>query len=166
MKRTFLVLFALIFLMCGCKSKEVKMKTNGIKFTANVSYGNEKYELDVKIVKDGQIECKLKSPNSMNGTKFTITNETVTVDYLGLTFQKELKDLPFGNAVSLLFKALDDIKSKTATEKNGNYYIYGKVGNSKYEFAASPSGLPLSLSFPNEKISMEFKNLTLVKNGK
>lgn len=155
---------AVLVVLCGCKAqKSVKIRTEHLSFSCNVSYANEKYCFDVKTTKNGVYDCALTAPDDLKGMAFTLSGEKVTVKYSGMEIEKNLNDIPYGNMIGLFYDVMKKSNGKTAAEKDKNYCLSGKIKNSEYRLYVSPSGLPMSLEFPNEKIYMEFNNLTLVK---
>ena len=152
-------------MLCGCASKEKpKLKTESLSFGLNASYDGEKYFFDVKTFKDGEMDCVITSPGLLNGMQFVVKGDNAIIDYKGLKIRKKLSDIPFGNAVSLFNSALKDAAEKPSAEIDGKNIVSGCVSGIDYVMEITGSGLPLTLSFEQEKIFFEFVKLTLVNS--
>lgn len=165
MKKAFAVLFAVVLFLCGCgEAEKVPIRIGNTEFSAIVTQYNERYTVDIKTDKKlNNIKGKIKTPENLNGVEFTVSGETLNIDYNGLSIKKDIDELPKDNIPVLVFKAIKSANGKNAVCEDGNYTFNGSIGNEKYTLSASPSGMPLLLKFKNNGIKMEFRNLTLVK---
>ena len=87
MKRFLCALFCLV-LLCGCSgsSKTVTPVLSGISFTAKVSFYNEYYECETVIDTDGAMRISVLSPADISGMRLIFSNDSVTAEYMGLTY--------------------------------------------------------------------------------
>ena len=165
MKRFLGIFFVLMFLLCGCASKEsLKPKTESLSFGLNVSYDGEKYSFDVKTFKNGELECAVNSPETLGGMRIVVRGDDAIIDYKGIKIKKKLSDIPFGNAVSLFSAALKDASEKPALNVDGKNIVSGNVSGIDYVMEITKAGLPVTLDFRQEKIFFEFVKLTLVND--
>ena len=168
MKRAVISVLMILMLLCGC-SKNTKTSTpvtKGISFTADVTYYNENYTCDVDVNEEGIMSAKVTYPEELKGVSLRFDGETVTAEYLGLTYTLKTDTMPLGNVALSIYKVFTDVTEKglMAEQNEGNCIIENEVNGEKYEFTFSPSGLPLELKIPDKEFQVVFNNVTIKKD--
>lgn len=157
----------LLMLLCACSGeRQVTPVTRGISFTAVIRYYNESYECEVEVDDECCAVVKLTEPADLSGLKFICKGESLTAEYLGLSYTPDVESMPSGAVVKTVYGILRDCSADNASaeEEDGNYSFHGKVDDCAYTVMLAPSGLPLSAQIPDESYTVEFKNVTVGNN--
>ena len=159
-----LVLFMVLLIGCG-KKAEISPIVNGISFTAEIKYNGKNYSVDTVTSKEGEMSAVVKKPESLAGMKISFDGETVKTEYLGLCYEQNINDVKQNNAALVLFDVLSAVNNGENAVKSdsGNYTLKKKKNGIEYELTVSPTGLPVSLVFPDNDITVEFLNTTVLE---
>ena len=165
MRKILVCVIVLLLLLCGCDSqKETEPLVSGIKFLAKITYYNEQYECDTVISDEGKMQLTVNSPDTLKGLKIYMSDGKVTAEYLGITYEPKLDNMPFASISKTVYMIITQIKKDNIKAKsdNSNCKICRKCDGRDYEFTFSPSGLPILLTVVNESYKIEFSNVTVV----
>ena len=164
--KTISAIFVILVFLCGCSAKkEVKITSSPMSFDCIIERADEKYAVSVKTSKNADtVTAKIDSPENLNSLKYTLENGVLFTEFMDINITRDIEDAPEDNAVISLLRTVKDFCGKPTVEnKDGNYEYSGKTDVSEYRVAVSPSGLPLGIKTVSSGITVEIKNLTLVK---
>lgn len=159
----FLIMMLAVFL-CSCTEKEVAPVLDGLRFTANINYYNEKYVSDVS-VSDNRMSFTVLSPEDLSGLKLDFNGDKVTAEYMGLKYEPKTESMPVGNVAQKIYGAIEDVigKGNLKCKKGNNVEYNGRINGKSYKFTFSPSGLPIGIQMPDDSFSVAFENIKLTK---
>ena len=162
MKKIISVLLA-IFCLCSCSGGQITPKLTELSFTAELSYYNELYVMDAKILKDATLVAEMKEPEALEGLTLTVTSKGITAEYLGLTYTANEATLPFSSTVFAFYLPLLNVINtpEAAVDKDGT--LTGEVEGLKYSLTFSPTGLPQMLELKEKRLSVRFYNTEIIK---
>ena len=165
MKKIICLLVPLI-LLCSCgKKSEVKPILTGISFEAEIVYYNENYSCQCDISGEGVLTAKITEPEILKDFTLRVSKDTITADYLGITYTPTENNMPFSGVVDSFYKAIGECVERelTATFSNNQYTVKGDKESLGYTLYLSPTGLPQKLLLPDESFSVNFYNVTIEK---
>ena len=162
MKKIISVLICLICL-CACSSLQTKPILTEISFTAEITYYNEVYTLEAQMLKDATLVATIIEPEELKGLTLTVTKETITAEYLGLTYKANEATLPFSKTVLDTYLPLLNIINTPNIVANSEGVITGETENQKYSLTISPTGLPQTLELKDKRFTVRFYNTKINK---
>lgn len=156
--------FLIIFILAGCKAeKQTAVQLFGLSFDCKASYNGGTVAGNIKAYGGGVFSFTLSEPQLISGTEVKYDGETVTINYLGLSYSPQLP-LPADDTNTVLNTVIATAAGgKTAKLCEDKYILEDKAGDLAYTLTVTESGLPLSLSVPDAGLSAEFSNVTLIK---
>ena len=163
MKKTLVVVFILVIVLCGCsEKKKITPKVNNISFVAEITYYNEKITLKTSFDAKGNMKATVLKPEDFKSLEFDFKDDKVTAQFLGLTYTPQTGNLSVNHAAKIIYDAFRDAeKHSEITIKNGeNCQIKGE----SYVLEFSPAGLPLSLELKNNGYKAIFNELRVLSN--
>ena len=136
-----------------------------MSFDCLIKMEDESYTVNVKASKNADtIAASVTSPENLKDLKYVFENCVLTTEYKGINTTADIKETPEDNAVILVLKVIKDAAGKpTVGNKDGNFEYSGNLNGIEYNMSVSPSGLPLGINIGQSRITVEIKNLTLVK---
>lgn len=148
---------------CGRKS-DVSPVLTGVSFTAEMVYYNETYSCDCTLSPDGVLHARVTEPEMLEGFSLTVDRESVTADYLGISYTPSPGNMPFSSVIEGFYEALCAIADSgaTATVSGNEYTVHGGEGASGYTLTVAPTGLPIKLTLPDDRFTVNFYNVTLL----
>lgn len=165
MKRFLCALFCLV-LLCGCSGsiKTVTPVLSGISFTAKVSFYNEYYECETVIDTDGAMRISVLSPADISGMRLIFSNDSVTAEYMGLTYTPKTESLPVGSVAQTFYGIIKDLSAKETIpiKANENCIYEGRINERAYSFCFAPSGLPLYIEIPDNSFRIDFSGVKIL----
>lgn len=162
MKKLFCIVIMLITL-CGCGSENrIVPVLKGIAFDASVDFNGEKFAYTAEICDDGSMSAYLTDPTELSGMTIKFDDGDITAEYMGLDYEAKLNAFPQGNIVKIVYDVFcNSEKGECFTADGENCRAEGKTGGKNYLFDLAPSGLPLSLEFPDDDIKIIFNNVKI-----
>ena len=131
-------------------------------FVAEINYDDAQYVCDVEVLKDS-LNLVVVEPDEINGLILKVDKNDFTAQYKGISYAPDFNNMPQSAVIQILYSIISDIKNKSIEFSDENGVIEGKVNSCEYEFAFSPSGLPLTLEIDDIDLKIEFKNVVLKK---
>lgn len=152
------VIICLLASLCGCAKDNAKTAvTSGITFNADIEYGDKEYSLNCEINDNGALHATVIKPDTIKGMEISADNKNVSVEYMGLRYEKSLTGFPAGNAVTILLSTLRDI----SVSNNADAVKQGNTKGYDYEFSFDEKGLPEKLSVSLLKLTITFNNVEI-----
>lgn len=149
--------------LCGCKGKSNTMPVlNGITFDADITYYNEAYKGSCSLL-NGVFKFTVSEPELLSGYTLTFDGDSVTAEYLGITYTPNKSNMPFSSVAGEIYQKLTEIinSSDAAVKSGDSYVIEGGQGRDAYKLYISSVGIPLSLEIPDERFTVYFYNSTI-----
>lgn len=167
MKRCFGILLAVtaaLFCLCGCgKKTTIQPITDGFTARATIRYK----EMDVKgqfsCGNDGRVTMVFTEPSSLDGVTLGWTGDRMQMQLGGMSIEVQEDSMPDGGLIRCLVQVLSDVESKKGKQDGGDYVIQGEAEGKSYTLVCdAKTGLPKSLSVPDEKLTAEFSQVTVL----
>lgn len=164
MRKIALLMFAIVFLLCGCNmQKTVSPVTKGIKFTLNITCGETKYNIAAHIDKGGCMEAVVNSPKEIKGMKITSNRFETLSEFKNLKYTYNEDEFSGDNYIIMVYNILSSLENKKLSFKNGeNCVLNGSFSGEKYIFVFSPSGLPIELNMDSKDLKAEFNDIGII----
>ena len=159
MKKILSVLLV-IMLLCSCSGGEITPHLCGIGFKAEMTYYNESYAFLGELSENGTLKAEITAPEELSELVITISHDSTTVNYKGLTYTPVEGTMPFSAMLEDFYNPIKAvIDSGLTADKNGKLTVGS--GTDKAEFTLSPTGLPQKLELPDERFSVTFYNVSV-----
>lgn len=168
MKRSVFVLSAvlLISLLSGCTRNHpdnaVSPVTNGFTCEAVIRYHELELQGQLSRHSDGKLLMAFTAPKSLNGIALGWDGTHMTMELGGMSVDVPTEKVPQGALIQRLLQVL------CATHTNGTvtdegYVVAGEIEGQPYTLVCNPdTGLPCSLSLPEEELDAVFSNASIL----
>lgn len=161
-KLVFCVVFVLLLCCCG-RQTGVKPQLTDITFEAETDYDGIKYLCSVQTDSELNMEITVNSPQELSGMVIKLSDDTLTVEYKGMTYIPKNGEQINGIVKNLYSAITDSADEKTVYKDGNNCVISGDTDGLKYDFTFSPTGLPLYLNM-GDGFCINFNNVTIREN--
>ena len=167
MKRFFGTLAAFtaaLLCLCSCgKKTTIDPITDGFTAQATIRYK----EMDVKgqfsCSSDGRVTMVFSEPKSLDGVTLGWTGEQMQMQLGGMSIAVAEDSMPDGGLIRCLVQVLSNVESKKGKQDGADYVISGKAEDKAYTLVCdADTGLPKSLSVPDENLTVEFSQVTVL----
>ncbi len=167
MKRVFgrlAVITVALLCLCSCgKKTTIDPITDGFTAQANIRYK----EMDVKgqfsCSTDGRVTMVFTEPKSLDGVTLGWTGTQMQMQLGGMAIAVAEDSMPDGGLIRCLVQVLSHVEPKKGKQDGGNYVITGEAEGKAYTLVCdAATGLPKSLSVPDENLTAEFSQVTLL----
>ena len=165
MKRIFgkltVVTMALLCL-CGCgKKTAIQPITDGFTAQATIRYK----EMDVKgqfsCSTDGRVTMVFTEPKSLDGVTLGWNGTQMQMQLGGMAIEVAEERMPDGGLIRCLTRVLSHVESQKGEQDGNDYVIRGEAEGKAYTLVCdAQTGLPKSLSVPDEHLTAEFTQVT------
>lgn len=158
------VAIALSVVGCREKSTDIIPLINGITFNGDVTYYNEYCECLVAVLKNGNMNIEVTSPDTIKGMSLEFIDEQIILKYNGQEQTYNSSSMPQGMAFTYIYDIFRDISggNNTVTENNDNYFISGTTKECDYKLYVGATGLPIKIEEFKNGLTVNFKNVTLI----
>ncbi|MBQ3203074.1 MAG: hypothetical protein IJB36_05475 [Clostridia bacterium] len=167
MKRFFGMLLAVIsalLCLCGCgKKTTIEPITDGFTAQATIRYK----EMDVKgqftCSTDGRVTMVFTEPKSLDGVTLGWTGTQMQMQLGGMAIAVAEDSMPDGGLIRCLVQVLSNVGSKKGKQDGKDYVISGEAEGKGYTLVCdAETGLPKSLSVPDEQLTAAFSQVTVL----
>lgn len=169
MRKTFcLIILLLVFTLCGCnkKSSQTVAVSQGLSFTAEISYASQKYKFRVQIpdIQDTTIETVY--PERLKGTFYKFSGSEANVSCKELNYKINISDLPKVSPITFIYEIYSDINANDyeVSFENDEFYISGESENYSYNLFLGRTGLPIKIEDNENNISAVITEATIINN--
>lgn len=138
--------------LCSCSStsssKPVTLSGNQA-LSAKIQDGDKAYECTLKRGENGTWECRFMKPDTIKGMTMTLSGEVCSLEFIGMKYEAERKDIPKYSAVSLITTAADKLigKKDISCEKETD------SKTCKYTESGKVQGMEFSAEIKSEKLT-------------
>ena len=167
MKRVFgklLAVTAALLCLCGCgKETAIEPITDGFTAQATIRYK----EMDVKgqltCGDDGRVTMVFTEPKSLDGVTLGWTGTQMQMQLGGMSIAVAEDSMPDGGLIRCLAQVLSGVEPKKGEKDGKDYVIRGDAEGTAYTLVCdAATGLPTSLSVPDESLTAEFTQVTVL----
>jgi len=166
LKRILSLVFSLVFL-CGCAgtAANVKPVLTGITFETKLTFYNEVFCCSGQMSKEGVLTLTVNEPETIKGMKLTVEKESLTAEFLGLTYSPKTEKLPFAGVAEVLYSAISDAvyRNPQVKTQDNTFFIESAENDKYYKIALTESGFPISAEIPSAALTAEFSNVSIMK---
>ncbi len=167
MKRFFgklLAVTAALLCLCGCgKEAAIEPITDGFTAQATIRYK----EMDVKgqftCGDDGRVTMVFTEPKSLDGVSLGWTGTQMQMRLGGMSIAVAEDSMPDGGLIRCLAQVLSGVEPKKGKKDGKDYVIQSDAEGTAYTLVCdAATGLPKSLSVPDEGLTAEFSQVTVL----
>ena len=167
MKRIFgilLVLVTVLLCLSGCgKKTTIEPITDGFTAQATIRYK----EMDVKgqftCSTDGRVTMVFTEPKSLDGVTLGWTGTQMQMQLGGMAIAVAEDSMPDGGLIRCLVEVLSNVEPKQGKQDGKDYVISGEAEGKAYTLVCdAETGLPKSLSVPDENLTATFTEVTVL----
>lgn len=128
--------------------------------TANIKYNDMTVVATIDKTASGETTVSFSQPEMLNTLSFTVKNDDIKVNYLGMTFHIDPNNLDSSMLVSTLVNAFNSVgsgKGISATVKDNAISVVGDTEKAKFEMVFDKeNGNAISLDVPSIGLKAEF----------
>lgn len=155
---------------CSSVTGEKGSVPNGLAegFKADVSIDLDELDAEGALRRygNGMWDIEFTSPNTLSGVKLSFDEGNAEASYKGLKFTVPQSALPVKAMMLNLIEAVDGYSNEselTGKEEDGNIELSGSLEGGDYVLTVDKQGRIVSFEMPNNKLDMEFENVTSVQ---
>lgn len=162
MRKIFLLLFCVI-LFCGCsKNTTVKPQTRNLEFTVTTKIKKQEYIFKAESDSLSNLTLTLKKPENLKGLTLKFADETCELEFLEIKKEFPFENLEKESPIKIFYEGFLKAKNTENLEySNDQYYFDYRLGDNKFRFHFSQSGLPLSIIGQNNDIKIIISSLKI-----
>ena len=150
------VLAAVILTLCGCQKPAPQPDTDGFTCRATVRYREMDVEGTLTCTEDGKMTLNFTLPKSLYGVTLGFDGKEMSMGLGGMDMTVPAEKIPQSALLICLLRTLS-APHPEATETEEGLVIRGEAEQTPYVLVCDPaSGLPRSLSVPNEELEAVF----------
>ena len=165
MKRFFgilLVSVTVLLCLCGCgKKTTIEPITDGFTAQATIRYKEMDVKGQVSCSTDGRVTMVFTEPKSLDGVTLGWNGTQMQMQLGGMSIEVAEERMPDGGLIRCLVQVLSDVEAKKGKQDGGDYVINGEAEGKAYTLICdAKTGLPKSLSVPDESLTATFSQVT------
>ncbi len=146
-------------------SEQLKNKTqqyeDSFKSTANIKYNGLDIKATIEKEQDGSTTVLFSSPETLKDLTFTVREDDIKVNYLGMEFHIDPNNLDSSMVVSMMIGVFNNLASNqgiTAKIENNAILIKGDTNDMQFEMTLDKTnGNALTLNIPQMGLFAEFE---------
>ena len=167
MKRIFGRLIALavaLLCLCGCSAKSnVNPITDGFTAQATMRYKEMDVAGQFSCSSDGRVNMVFSLPKSLDGVALGWNGSEMQMRLGGMTITVAEDSMPDGGLIRCLTRVLYTIRPKDGERDGADYVIRGTAEGVDYTLVCdAATGLPKTLSVPDEQLEVTFTDVTVL----
>lgn len=167
MKRVFgrlLAVTAALLCLCGCgKKAAIDPITDGFTARAAIRYKEMDVEGQFSCSADGRVNMVFSRPKSLDGVTLGWNGTEMQMQLGGMTIAVAEDSMPDGGLIRCLTEVLASVEPKQGKKAGTDYVISGEADGTAYTLVCdAETGLPRSLSVPDEDLTAEFSQVTVL----
>ena len=160
-----LAITAMVFLcLCGCGKKgDIQPVTDGFTAQTAIRYKDMDIQGQFSCSTDGRVNMVFSLPKSLDGVTLGWNGSEMQMGLGGMTITVSEDSMPDGGLIRCLTRVLAAVSPKGGKREGTDYVITGVVGDSSYTLVCdTATGLPKSLSVPDEQLEVTFSEVTVL----
>ena len=164
-----LVLLMALTLLCGCGAKgsggATDPITEGFSCRAAIRYGEMDIDARLTCTPEGKMTVAFALPKSLSGVTLGWDGTDMTMELGGISLAVPAEKVPESALIRCLVQVLSATHPAGSRTQEG-YVINGEVEGKAYALVCDPTtGLPVSLTVPEEGLEAAFTEAQLHKNA-
>lgn len=165
MKRLFgrlAVVATAMLCLCGCGEKTtIQPITDGFTAQAKIRYKEMDVQGQFSCSTDGRVTMVFAEPKSLDGVTLGWTGTQMQMQLGGMAIAVSEDSMPDGGLIRCLVQVLSNVDAKKGKKDGADYVIKGEAEGKAYTLVCdAETGLPKSLSVPDENLTAEFSQVT------
>ncbi len=152
---------AAMLMLVGCGAPQTTTPvTDGFTCHAAIQYREMAVEGTLASTQDGKLTLAFSLPKSLQGVTLGFDGTEMTMELGGMSLTLPTEKVPESALIRCLLGVLTAAHPKGSVTEEG-YVISGEAEGKAYALVCDPtSGLPLSLSVPEEELEAVFTDMT------
>ena len=150
--------------LCGCEKKTtIDPITDGFTARATIQYKEMAVQGQFSCSTDGRVSMVFSMPKSLDGVTLGWNGSEMQMQLGSMTLTVAEDRMPDGGLIRRLTDVLTAAKPQGGAVDGDDYVIRGEAEGVAYTFVCdAATGLPKSLSVPDENLTAEFSQVTLL----
>ena len=160
-----LAIVAMAFLcLCGCGKKgDIHPVTDGFTAQTAIRYKDMDIQGQLSCSTDGRVNMVFSLPKSLDGVTLGWNGSEMQMGLGGMTITVSEDSMPDGGLIRCLTRVLAAVSPGGGKSEGADYVITGVSGESSYTLVCDvATGLPKSLSVPEEQLEVIFSEVTVL----
>ncbi len=141
--------------------KATQEYSDTFKSTANIKYNNIEIKAEIERLPNGSTTVTFLSPDTVKDMSFTVAEDDIKVNYMGMEFHIDPNNLDSSMVVSMMIGVFNNIASGqgiTAKVEDNAIVLNGNNDNMQFEMTLDKqNGTALTLNIPSMGLSAEFE---------
>ncbi len=138
-----------------------KQYTDTFKSTANISYNGLDIKAVIEKLPDNSTTVTFLSPETLKNLNFTVSEDDIKVNYLGMEFHIDPNNLNSSMVVSMMIGVFNNLANNqgiNAKVENNAILISGNTNDMQFEMTLDKNnGNALTLNIPSMNFSANFE---------
>ena len=153
---------AALLCLCGCGTKStIQPITDGFTAQATIRYKEMDVAGQFSCSADGRVNMVFSLPKSLDGVTLGWNGSEMQMRLGGMTITVAEDSMPDGGLIRCLTRVLAAVEPAGGKKEGERYVIDGNADGTPYTLVCdAESGLPLSLSVPDEQLEVTFSDVT------
>ena len=150
--------------LCGCGEKNtIDPITDGFTAQAAIQYKEMEVEGEFSCSTDGRVSMVFSLPKSLDGVTLGWNGSEMQMQLGSMTLTVAEDRMPDGGLIRRLTDVLTAVRPKNGNREGEDYVIRGEAEGVSYTFVCdAETGLPKSLSVPDEGLTASFSQVTIL----
>lgn len=155
---------AALLCLCGCgKQTTIDPITDGFTAQAAIEYKGMDVQGQFSCSTDGRVTMVFSQPKSLDGVTLGWNGSEMQMRLGGMTITVAEDSMPDGGLIRCLTRVLSSVKPKEGEVDGTDYVICGEAEGTAYTLVCdAETGLPKSLSVPDEELTATFSQVTVL----
>ena len=155
---------AALLCLCGCGTKStIQPITDGFTAQATIRYKEMDVAGQFSCSADGRVNMVFSLPKSLDGVTLGWNGSEMQMRLGGMTITVAEDSMPDGGLIRCLTRVLAAVEPEGGKKEGERYVIDGNADGTLYTLVCdAESGLPLSLSVPDERLEVTFSDVTML----
>ena len=152
---------AALLCLCGCGTKStIQPITDGFTAQATIRYKEMDVAGQFSCSADGRVNMVFSLPKSLDGVTLGWNGSEMQMRLGGMTITVAEDSMPDGGLIRCLTRVLAAVEPTGGKKEGERYVIDGNADGTPYTLVCdAESGLPLSLSVPDEQLEVTFSDV-------
>ena len=150
--------------LCGCgKSDGIDPITDGFSAQATICYKEMEVQGQFSCSADGKVNMTFTLPKSLDGVTLGWNGSEMQMRLGGMTIAVAQDSVPDGGLIQCLTRVLASIQPEDGEREGADHVIRGEADGVGYTLTCdAATGLPKSLSVPDEQLDATFSDVTIL----
>lgn len=150
--------------LCGCGGADsIDPITDGFSAQATIHYKEMEVQGQFSCSADGKVNMSFTLPKSLDGVTLGWNGSEMQMRLGGMTIAVAQDSMPDGGLMQCLTRVLASVQPQNGQREDTDYVIGGEIDGVGYTLVCdAATGLPKSLSVPDEQLDATFSDVTIL----